>query len=799
LPLASLRGRGNVGGESMAFQRSVFGGRALGANALLVLRATSRIGGKLALLGAFASLISPLRAQQNPTPTPSTNVATQSLTLYPQNPVTPVTQFTATPSFPGNAQGYNYWIVAHNANGDAGAPSGPFGTKVGALASAQYPVQLSFQFPPGVTSVDILRINTFISPPTGACGCAVATGVTIGVFSDTVTNTTAYTVSTSADQLLTTLTNVNAVASPGIAPVATNVIYATNYGLPATGYYSCVANWSNSSQTVTTDATTDVPFTAAMVGWQVFGTDGPCQFANGSATPSATELEGTITGFNNANSIQISVTPSASCAGSQSGHISCRLYWVPADSATALNAAWQAATALRGACYQLVLPAGVYKFNAPIISTGNCGPILGLETGTAYNGPSVTGQSMSSTILVADPLLNAATCTPGCVFGLSSSSTTQSLSITNLTISGGGNGTVTNGNGACKVADAGGGATWYGTLENVFLDYWGQNTAGFTGICWGGTGNGAMAYIKDVTVLNGGNSCGTLTNSVVVDMLQCSTPKGLTVTSGGQVTLIGFSGGAGSGGGPAITISGSGTSCAAGSTSAAPYVDLYDMNVQVGGGTEALQISSPCPTNITDSSLNCASSTYCVGVGSAANAGVVHIKGSWVKQTGTGNLFQPISGTDASSLVADDGGNYFQGPNVLTGLPFQADGRTIQGACTGTATSSSTLGLYGTGPNQTTTTCTSTTIGAGITATRPGTLWNLQVTASNAGVSASSGVVTVLKNGSATTITCTIGTSTSCNDGTHSVAIAAGDLISIEFTTQATETLAGVKASVAWY
>jgi hypothetical protein len=70
----------------------------------------------------------------------------------------------------------------------------------------------------------------------------------------------------------------------------------------------------------------------------------------------------------------------------------------------------------------------------------------------------------------------------------------------------------------------------------------------------------------------------------------------------------------------------------------------------------------------------------------------------------------------------------------------------------------------------------------------------LQVSATAGGVSSSSGVVAVLKNGSATALTCTIGTGTSCYDGTHSFTFVAGDLISIQFTTQASETLAGIKA-----
>ena len=120
---------------------------------------------------------------------------------------------------------------------------------------------------------------------------------------------------------------------------------------------------------------------------------------------------------------------------------------------------------------------------------------------------------------------------------------------------------------------------------------------------------------------------------------------------------------------------------------------------------------------------------------------------------------------------------------------------TLQGACTGTATASSTLGLFPLG-QFTATTCTSTTVNIGQVMNRTGTLLNLQVTAGTGGVNASSGVFTVLKNGSATALTCTVGTGISCSDVTHTAAFAAGDIISIQFTTQAAETLAAVKASV---
>jgi len=154
--------------------------------------------------------------------------------------------------------------------------------------------------------------------------------------------------------------------------------------------------------------------------------------------------------------------------------------------------------------------------------------------------------------------------------------------------------------------------------------------------------------------------------------------------------------------------------------------------------------------------------------------------------------------------IINSGGNTISsgaaGPwNVTTNCQkIQADGHSLTGACTGVVTASQTLGLFGTGPNVTLTTCTSTTVGSGVVIQSARTMMNLVASSTAGGVNASSGVVTVLKNGVATTITCTIGTGTFCGDGVHTVALVQGDLISIQFTSQAADTLAGVKAFVEW-
>lgn len=147
----------------------------------------------------------------------------------------------------------------------------------------------------------------------------------------------------------------------------------------------------------------------------------------------------------------------------------------------------------------------------------------------------------------------------------------------------------------------------------------------------------------------------------------------------------------------------------------------------------------------------------------------------------------------------DLGGNTVSSGNVLpTSTALWRGDQILSGTCSGTATASSTLGLFQLGQFSAAT-CTSTTVSLGKAMSMSGTLRGLTVHAGTGGVNASSGVVTVLKNGSATTLTCTLGTSTFCTDSTHSVAYSNRDVISIQFTTQTSETLANVDAEVlAW-
>lgn len=111
-------------------------------------------------------------------------------------------------------------------------------------------------------------------------------------------------------------------------------------------------------------------------------------------------------------------------------------------------------------------------------------------------------------------------------------------------------------------------------------------------------------------------------------------------------------------------------------------------------------------------------------------------------------------------------------------------------SCNGTATANTTLFLNTISTGALT--CTDTGALGYVPAPSAGTINNLRCFANHAGVNASSGAVTVRKNGTPQTLTCTIGTGAACNDTTHSFSVAAGDLLTVQYTTQAAEVLASL-------
>ena len=134
-------------------------------------------------------------------------------------------------------------------------------------------------------------------------------------------------------------------------------------------------------------------------------------------------------------------------------------------------------------------------------------------------------------------------------------------------------------------------------------------------------------------------------------------------------------------------------------------------------------------------------------------------------------------------------------PNGPLTTAVPAVSSSLWSKLTGTCTSSSTLGFYNLGQTAATS-CTSTVLNLGQSFTQNETVLGIYVSVGTGGVNASSGVVTIFKNGVATPITCTVGTTGFCSDFTHGTAFFASDVISAQVTTQAAETLANVVLQV---
>jgi len=88
--------------------------------------------------------------------------------------------------------------------------------------------------------------------------------------------------------------------------------------------------------------------------------------------------------------------------------------------------------------------------------------------------------------------------------------------------------------------------------------------------------------------------------------------------------------------------------------------------------------------------------------------------------------------------------------------------------------------------------CTLTSEISGMPATSAATAKNLRVNVGTAGCCGASGVVTLRVAGSNTALTCTVGTGTNCADTAHSVAVSAGQMLTVSVATGSPETLANM-------
>jgi hypothetical protein len=586
---------------------------------------------------------------------------------------------------------------------------------------------------------------------------------------------------------------------PGVSPLS----FGAKWDVKFAGDCNFVAT----SQTISCPAG-DIVFTAADVGKIEFGTTAVTQINSNVLTTNVLSVPlGTITGFISSTSVTVSIAATANCTATNG--IACTFAYGTQDDTAALNAAVTAAWATPGAkCFLQLPPGAAFVSAAAIIQQSNNQCMGSTTNGTLADitstGPVVSGAGMGSTTIIPLPSFNFASCTGGgsgigCFGGVTNLHAhdfsinglgqlvggTQNVRLFEIA-GGGGGGSCDGGNTAWNLSFSGFATTTtnsvgftFGagdcndtTLWNINVSSFGStpcsaapanNTLNTYGLmCWGGNSYTLFLSLANSGVWNsyGGMYMGSLSGSVAA--IKCTNTGG-----GGQMNSFGD------------TIA---------YVNVAPSIQsLFICNVGSGN------------FNIDGDQLVIAGSAATSQIFFGGGGNVLHIRNS-VINAGNGAANNRAFSTSATDKIFDDGGNTWiaGGTNSTILGSFIADGHSLKGVCTGVATASSTLGLYNTGPNVTATTCTSTNIGTGFSISGVRTLQNLVVTATAAGVNASSGVVTVLKNGVSTTITCTIGTGTSCTDWLHSVALADGDLISIQFTTQAADTLAGVKAIVEW-
>ena len=549
----------------------------------------------------------------------------------------------------------------------------------------------------------------------------------------------------------------------------TSAVDAAASGVKASTQISWLCTWTNGSPTVNCPVGT---FTQNNTGSGIiaFATNGPSAGFVGQINSVVTCPQTTITMVS--SSVATLGTP---CTSNALGPF----IWGPDDTA-----AVQAVTQLAANNCQLVLfPAGNMLIQSavnPPMPT-NCQNF----TESIRGGYGVKGVDSSVTRFIVTPNFSMASCTlnNACFF-----SPTTGQSLQDFSIWGAGNSTL--GLAGKFILNVGqlGGTSGNQRLQNVIVMGWGAGVSNFIGIQFG-SGVTQATYVQDDGA--GGIAC-QISNTIIGFSFGpgnfCGDTLQQSLFMAGAGTIINSFGNTWRPNGS--------VSCDVGNLVNAT-INLFGDNVHYNQGHAGVGSGATCfagtglieGVTISDNSNN--GTSIFVNPG-----GTLHAHNSVISQVGTGATALNIGGT-----FMDEGGNKIitVAANVFaSGSSYVADGHSAKGTCTGVATASSTLGLYGTGPNVTLTTCTSAAIGTGIQVQGTRSLANLVVSATAGGVNASSGVVTVLRNGSPTTITCTIGTATFCSDGSHSVTASDGDLISIQFTTQAADTLAGVKAVIAW-
>lgn len=191
-----------------------------------------------------------------------------------------------------------------------------------------------------------------------------------------------------------------------------------------------------------------------------------------------------------------------------------------------------------------------------------------------------------------------------------------------------------------------------------------------------------------------------------------------------------------------------------------------------------------------------------------ATGGTVNASNGTLIKGGSSGALSNSSNNTGAVFIDRDGTTTFTGSldNFLpkTNSTFIADGHGLKAVCTGVATASSTLTLVSSGVSLAggalTSACTGATLDKGVAVQGARVLRNLICTSSATTVSVACTVMTSHNGGAfaSSGVTCTMTAATACDDSTHTLTLADGDLVTIQIVTGAAETGANIKAYVEW-
>jgi hypothetical protein len=531
---------------------------------------------------------------------------------------------------------------------------------------------------------------------------------------------------------------------------------------------------------------------------QVFGTN-VCATGGLCETTSAVQVPlQSIVGVSG-TTVTLGTLPTVNCTASLPG-TTCLLVWGN-NADTQFTNAWSLATKT---CTNVNIASGVWFLTQP--NFNNVASSCQNGTGEAKTSVGVTGQGTNATWLIISPAFtaNLSSCTYGYYNGTACFFTFPGIQLRDFNLFGGGNSlNSTSHSNIIVELDAPANVTT--GIQNVVLGGYGGGVTNMTGFM----ANTSVSPFVGVQVNGlGGINCqaGGATGAPMSPAGYISISAfNFYCTDGIQRNLIVNAGNDGS----TFNSFGGGF----GETSNASSVLVSTGAIFISHGDQFNFGYASFPS---DSGVEIAGTMFASGnqffqdteESATTTCNVVMDAGG--KFVGERNVFEggrASTGCDiyfngAGAVFNDLGSTYIQsGSNVYfeggAGYAWNitCTGNCVKGTATGTCTASSTLGMYGTGPNATTSTCTSTTIGSGVQVIGIGrVLQALTVTAGTGGVAGDA--VKVLQNGSVVG-TCTIGTGTVCGVSLN-VALNDGDLITLEVVTGVSTTLANVKATALW-